>query len=148
MFVKSLLITPHPLLYSHSRWFCVSGGTLTDSMGQEIWIHSLYTCRTWDQWHIQVKTYFSDRWNYRCGFWEWVRTRERNQTAFHIEVIIKVEPWMKPWGQSIAREEKVSMERILDTARGRNKRQRSKLKLTEARWDQKTTCIEPRRKGL
>ena len=35
--------------------------------------------------------------------------------------------------ESVNREEMVSMKRILDAARGRNKRQRSILKLTEAK---------------
>lgn len=78
------------------------------------------------------------------------RTRERNQTVFHIETIIKAEQWMKPWRQTVQKEKRWwPKERTLDTARGRDKRHGGNLKLTKRPNDtKKTTIIEPRRKRL
>ena len=34
------------------------------------------------------------------------RTRERNQTVFHIEMIIKAEQRMKPWRQTVQKKKR------------------------------------------
>jgi len=79
----------------------------------------------------------SDSWMMGMDIRKGSGLRERNQTLFHIKMIIKAEQWMKPWRQSVDREEKEARVSAYTASQRQEKETEKQLEVNkEAKWDQ------------